>query len=101
MVGDGRTGVPVGSIRLQLSVYSPVDGTVEQIRRGDDFIGASGSTMAGRDVRVLSETLAAGETVTYRFTVSAPARGVEIPVWSTPTTTESGRFFVSSGCAPA
>ncbi len=98
VVGDGSTGVAVGDIRQRVSVYSPVGGTVAQIRRGESFLGAAGTTMAGRDVRVLTETLAPGESVTLRLTVTAPAPGPQVAVWSTPTTTQPGLASAPTGC---
>ena len=70
-----------------------------QVRRGDGFVGASGTTMAGRDVQVMTETLGPGGSAHYTFTVTAPRRGDDIPLWSTPTTTSPGIARVPSGCA--
>jgi hypothetical protein len=98
VVGDGSTGVPVGSMRMRVSAYSPVGGDVVEVRRGDAFIGASGATMEGRAVRVMTETLAAGDTTRYRFTITAPVRGDEIPVWTTPTTSTPGYAEAAAGC---
>jgi hypothetical protein len=99
VVGDGRTGVPPGTMRMRVSLYSPVDGAIEQVRRGESFIGAFGARIAGRQVQVMTETLAAGQTATYRFSVTAPAHGGEIPLWSTPTTSSTGLTSVPSSCA--
>ncbi len=101
VVGNGSTGVPVGSMRMRVSVYSPVGGSVDQVRRGESFIGASGTTIAGRQMQVMTEELAAGQTATYRFTVSGPQGGADIPVWTTPTTSSSGLTHVPLRCAEA
>jgi hypothetical protein len=98
VVGNGRTGVPVGSMRMRVSVYSPVGGSVDQVRRGESFIGASGTTIAGRQMQVMTEELAAGETATYRFTVTAPEGGDDIPIWTTPTTSSAGLTRVPLQC---
>jgi hypothetical protein len=101
VVGDGSTGVPVGSMRMRVSVYSPVDGSIDQVRRGDEFIGASGTTISGRQMQVMTQQLAAGETATYRFTISAPEGGPDIPVWTTPTTSSAGLTRVPLQCVDA
>lgn len=99
VVGDGSTGVPVGSMRMRVSVYSPVGGSIDQVKRGAAFLGASGGTIAGRQVQVMSQSLAAGETASYVFTITAPDRGARVPLWSTPTTTSPGLTTATARCA--
>ncbi|GAA2726637.1 DUF4012 domain-containing protein [Cellulomonas aerilata] len=99
VVGDESTGVPIGSMRMRVSVYSPVDGTIDQIQRGDSFLGAPGATIAGRQAQVLSTMLGPGETISYVFTVTAPDRGAEIPLWTTPTTSSPGLTTATADCA--
>jgi hypothetical protein len=98
VVGDGSTGVPVGSMRMRVSVYAPVGGSVDQIRRDETFLGPQGTTIAGRQARVMTQTLVPGQTATYVFTISAPARGDVVPLWSTPTTSSPGLTAVTTGC---
>jgi len=97
VVGDGST-VPVGTMRMRVSVYTPVDGRVDAVRRGEVFVGAPGATLAGRQVQVMTQSLAGGETASYTFTVTAPAGAADIPLWSTPTTSSPGLTVVPSPC---
>ena len=96
--GGGTTGVPPGVIRQRVSVYAPVGGAVEAVRRGEATVGGVRTTLAGRDVHVVTANLAPGESSTLRLTVSGPAAGAEIPLWSTPTTQRPGLATVASPC---
>lgn len=100
VVGDGSGGtrVPPGHIRQRVSVYSPVGGDVAAVRRGERTVGGVETRMAGRDVQVVTETLAPGDRASFTITVSGPAAGERIPLWSTPTTQRPGMASVPSPC---
>lgn len=97
VLGDGRSGVPAGSLATNLSFYSARDGRLGEVRRDDAVVGGQSERVARRDVAVLTSRLAPGERETTSVTVPAP-RGA-LTVWTTPTL--SGPGVVTGECPDA
>lgn len=96
VLGDGRSGVPAGWLATNLSFYSARDGRVGEVRRDDVVVGGQQERVARREVAVLTSRLAPGTRETSSITVPAP--GGALTVWTTPTLTGPG---VVTGECPA
>ncbi|GIG37965.1 DUF4012 domain-containing protein [Cellulomonas pakistanensis] len=96
VLGDGRSGVPPGWLATNVSFWSARDGRVGEVRRDGLVVGGGRATVARRDVAVLTSRLAPGTAETY--SVSVPAPGGRVTVWTTPTLTGPG---VVTGECPA
>lgn len=94
VTGPPRAGVPVGVLSTNVTVYAPVGAPLRALGRGEGFVSGTTATMAGRDVQVVTSTLAPGTSETYRVTV--PVRDGTVSVWTTPTLTGPG--FVTAAC---
>lgn len=94
VTGTAKTGLPVGDLVTNISVYAPVGAPLQSLGLGDGFVSGTTATVAGRDVQVVTSTLTPGATETYRVTV--PVRHGAVSVWTTPTLTSPG--FVSASC---
>jgi hypothetical protein len=87
--------LPTGSVQTNVTVYSPVRGTIGEQRADDAFVGGLDATEGGRAVSVLTSRLAPGQHVSYRFTL--PVTHSTLDVWTTPTLTSPG--IVHGACA--
>jgi hypothetical protein len=96
VLGDGRSGVPAGWLATNVSFWSPRDGRVGPVSRDGVVVGGQQASAARRDVAVLTSRLAPGAAETYSVTVPAP--GGALTVWTTPTLTGPG---VVTGECPA
>lgn len=94
VTGTARTGLPVGHLSTNVTVYAPVGAPLQALRLGDGFVSGTTATVSGRDVQVVTSTLAPGAAETYRLTV--PVRDGAVTVWTTPTLTSPG--FVTATC---
>lgn len=84
-------GEPVtGIIRTNVTFYSPVGGRVAEVRSGDTALGGLRGTEAGRDVSVITATLAPGASVRYEVAVELPAGATSLGAWRTPGLEEAG-----------
>jgi len=95
VLGDGRSGVPAGWLATNVSFWSPRDGRVGPVSRDGVVVGGQQASAARRDVAVLTSRLAPGAAETYSVTVPAP--GGALTVWTTPTLTGPG--VVTGECA--
>lgn len=95
VTGTARTGLPVGHLSTNVTVYAPVGAPLQPLRLDEGFVSGTTATVAGRDVQVVTSTLAPGASETYRVTV--PVRDGKLTVWATPTLTSPG--FVNASCA--
>jgi len=95
VTGYSSTDLPKGVLQTNITVYSPVGGSIVEQRSGDAFVGGLDATEGRRQVSVLTSRLQPGEHVTYRFTV--PVVTGPLVVWTTPTLTAPG--IVRSECA--
>ena len=87
--GEGFSTVAPGVLRTRITLYSPVGGTLGEIRSGDRVLGAARAPEAGREVAVLTETLEPGGRSTIEVAVSGG--GAPLGVWRTPGMTGSGQ----------
>jgi hypothetical protein len=94
VTGTAQTGLPVGVLSTNITVYAPVGAPLQALRLGDGFVSGTTATVAGRDVQVVTSTLLPGATETYRVTV--PVRDGTVSAWTTPTLTSPG--FVTAAC---
>jgi hypothetical protein len=94
VTGTAQTGLPVGVLSTNITVYAPVGAPLQALRLGDGFVSGTTATEAGRDVQVVTSTLLPGATETYRVTV--PVRDGTVSAWTTPTLTSPG--FVTAAC---
>jgi hypothetical protein len=94
VTGTATTGLPVGVLSTNITVYAPVGAPRPDLRLGDGYVGGRSATMAGRDVETVTSTLEPGAAQTYRLTV--PVRDGAVAVWTTPTLTGPG--FVTATC---
>ncbi|WP_199422812.1 DUF4012 domain-containing protein [Actinotalea solisilvae] len=90
MSTNGLGGTPTGVTRTNLTFYSPVGGRVAEIRSDGAAVGGLRGTEAGRDVAVLTATLAPGASVRYEVTVELPAGATGLGAWRTPGLEEAG-----------
>jgi hypothetical protein len=96
VTGDHAPELPLGWVQTNVTVYSPVGGSIGAQRADNAFVGGLAATEGGRAVSVLTSRLAPGQHVTYRFTIPVPATSLD--VWTTPTLTGPG--IVHGQCAP-
>ncbi|WP_146848038.1 DUF4012 domain-containing protein [Cellulomonas terrae] len=94
VTGTAPTGLPVGDLATNVTVYAPVGAPLQALGRDEGFVSGTTATVAGRDVQVVTSTLAPGESETYRVVV--PVRDGVVSVWTTPTLTSPG--FVTATC---
>lgn len=94
VTGTAPTGLPVGYLSTNVTVYAPVGAPLQALGRDAGFVSGTTATVAGRDVQVVTSTLAPGESETYRVVV--PVRDGVVSVWTTPTLTSPG--FVTAAC---
>lgn len=94
VTGTAPTGLPVGHLSTNVTVYAPVGAPLQALGRDDGFVSGTTATVAGRDVQVVTSTLAPGDSETYRVVV--PVRDGVVSVWTTPTLTSPG--FVTATC---
>jgi hypothetical protein len=80
--------LPTGSVQTNVTVYSPVGGSIGEQRADNAFVGGLDATEGGRAVSVLTSRLAPGQHVSYRFTI--PVAATSLDVWTTPTLTSPG-----------
>jgi hypothetical protein len=97
VTGYHSDALPTGWVQTNVTVYSPVGGSIAEQRLDDSFVGGLAATEAGRAVSVLTSRLAPGGRATYRFTL--PVRASTLDVWTTPTLTSPG--IVGGACTPA
>ena len=97
VTGYHGDAVPTGWVQTNVTVYSPVGGSITQQRLDDGFVGGLDATEGGRAVSVVTSRLAPGGRATYRFTFPVPASSLD--VWTTPTLTSSG--IVDRACTRA
>ncbi|NMM32017.1 MAG: DUF4012 domain-containing protein [Cellulomonas sp.] len=97
VTGYNSGAIPTGSVQTNVTVYSPVGGSITQQRLDDAFVGGLDATEGGRAVSVMTSRLAPGGRATYRFTFPVPASSLD--VWTTPTLTSSG--IVEGSCTRA
>lgn len=96
VTGDGATGVPAGSVRTAISVYTPVGGGFGEavlVQDGEEaVVGGTRATAEGRAVQVFTAELAPGESVTYLVDVVLAPRtwSGDVVLRSTPTLTSTG-----------
>lgn len=84
---SGGEALPQG-LRTNLSVYAPVGASLGAIGLDDGFVGGEAHQVAGRQVQVVTSSLAPGQKATYR--VEVPLRGGRVTVLATPTLTSPG-----------
>lgn len=94
VTGTAQTGLPVGVLSTNVTVYAPVGAPLQALGLDDGYVSGTTATVAGRDVQVVTSTLVPGATETYRVTV--PVRDGVVSAWTTPTLTSPG--FVSAAC---
>lgn len=80
--------VPLGSVLTNVTVYTPVGGTLGTVSRDGQAVGVESAVDSGRTGAVFSVVLAPGESTTVQVELGASGRG--LPVWVTPTATSSG-----------
>jgi hypothetical protein len=97
VTGYHGDALPTGWVQTNVTVYSPVGGSIAEQRLDDGFVGGLAATEAGRAVSVLTSRLAPGGRATYRFTF--PVTASSLDVWTTPTLTSPG--IVGGACTPA
>ncbi len=88
VVGDGGSGLPVGWLATNVSVYSARGAGPAEVRRDGAVVGGLSGAAADRTVTVLTSRLAPGARESWTVTVPAPVG--ELTVWSTPTLTSPG-----------
>lgn len=89
------SGLPPGSTRTNITVYAPPGGQVVAVTRAGAAVGGRQATEAGREVLVLTSTLAPGDDETYVIDMTVPA-GERLELWTTPGVQGSAR--VSAEC---
>ena len=94
----GLADVPKGTFITRVAVYGPVGGSLRSTTVDGAAVGGRQGVEAEREVNVLSVTLAPGESVTYEVEWHVPDVG-PVQLWSTPTTTSSGRISLPGSCA--
>lgn len=82
---------PSGVNRNNVTVYAPVGGGIGEVRQDGGVVGGRRATEAGREVVVLTSTLAPGEASRYEVDLLLPEGTQRLPAWTTPTTTSPGR----------
>jgi hypothetical protein len=97
VTGYNSGAIPTGWVQTNVTVYSPVGGSIAELRLNDNLVGGLAATEGGRAVRVLTSRLAPGGRATYRFTL--PVGASTLDVWTTPTLTSPG--IVGGACTPA
>ncbi|WP_250447929.1 DUF4012 domain-containing protein, partial [Actinotalea sp. C106] len=90
VVGAGRTGVEPGTMRTNVTVYAPVGGSVGSVTRGEAVVGGDPGTSSGREVLMLTSTLAPGEAESFEMEVRLAPGETQVPVWATPSLTLTG-----------
>lgn len=94
VTGTAPTGLPVGTLSTNVTVYAPVGASLQALGLDDGYVSGTSATVAGRGVQVVTSTLSPGASETYRVTV--PVRDGVMSVWTTPTLTSPG--FVTASC---
>ncbi|MDQ2623799.1 MAG: DUF4012 domain-containing protein, partial [Actinomycetota bacterium] len=94
----GVADVPKGSFITRVSAYGPAGGSLFSTKIDGAAVGGRQGVEEERDVNVLSVELAPGQSVSYEIEWFVPRVG-PVEVWSTPTTTSSGRLRVPGSCA--
>lgn len=94
----GVADVPKGSFITRVSVYGPAGGSLISTTVDGASVGGRQAVEEGRDVNLLSVELAPGQSEAYEFEWLVPQSG-PVEVWTTPTTTASGRLRVPGNCA--
>ena len=95
VTGTARTGLPVGHLSTNVTVYAPVGAPLQALRLGRRVRRpAPPPPCPAATCRWSPRRLAPGATETYRFTV--PVRDGAVTVWTTPTLTSPG--FVTATC---
>ena len=97
VTGHHVDALPTGWVQTNVTVYSPVGGSITEQRLDDGVVGGLDATEGGRVVSVVTSRLAPGGRATYRFTF--PVAASSLDVWTTPTLTSSG--VVEGACTPA
>ncbi|MBO1752194.1 DUF4012 domain-containing protein [Actinotalea sp. BY-33] len=90
VVGAGLTGVEPGTMRTNVTVYAPVGGSVGSVTRGGAVVGGDPGTSAGRELLMVTSTLAPGEAESFEIEVRLAPGETEAPVWATPSLTLTG-----------
>src|SRR5699024_9271236 len=96
MATNGFGEPPTGVKRTNVTFYSPVGGRVVEIRSGDTAVGAVRATEQGRDVAVLTSTLAPGATERYEAVVELPDDRTTLGAWRTPSLEGAGTVTPTS-----
>ena len=84
-----RTGLPVGGLSTNVTVYAPVGAPLQALGLDDGFVSGTTATVAGRDVQVVTSRLAPGRA-RRRTGSTVPVRDGVVSVWTTPTLTSPG-----------
>jgi len=95
VTGYNGTGLPVGWVATNITVYAPVGAPLDALRKDEGWVSGVTGTAAGRRAQVVTSWLAPGERASYAFDV--PVRDGVVDVWTTPTTTQPGT--VHAACA--
>ncbi|GEA89823.1 hypothetical protein CCE01nite_37720 [Cellulomonas cellasea] len=92
VTGTADTGLPVGGLATNVTVYAPPGGRILDQRLDDALVGGLAATEQERAVSTLTTRLLPGGRATYRVTVTVPAPGADesLEVWTTPTLTSPG-----------
>jgi hypothetical protein len=94
VTGPGLGGLPVGSLRTNVSVYSAVGEKLAPLGLNAGIVAGTTGKASGRDVQVVTSVLEPGGHESYSTTV--PVQNGAVTVWTTPTLTDPG--FVSATC---
>lgn len=94
VTGTAPTGLPVGVLSTNVTVYAPVGSKLHDLRLDEGYVGGTVATIAGREVEVVTSQLEPGASESYW--VEVPVRDGTVSVWTTPTLTSPG--FVTATC---
>lgn len=95
VTGTADTGLPLGTLATNVSVYAPVGAPLHALQTDDGWVGGQQGSIAGRQVQTVTAVLAPGGTTTYR--VEMPVRDGALTVWSAPTATPAARQTIGCG----